>query len=726
MVKQCEVLMNKLKLLLVLLVAFLITVNYGKNESLKPGDKGQINSEKKEKVKINFPHSLQSYIKSATCDKLGDEEPLISIKKHARRIFRVKLTFDLEKQIHQDDWHLVIKPAFLPDFHWTPHLTPTDNHIIDQHSFRSPALVVSSSEKLLILVPDLDIMKIKTPVRWYMDLNAVNNTLTLGMSSYEVKEHVLYVRKPGATYPEGKIDIGFFILYSSKEDDIKNPWRKSLAFLWKNWGKALFEAGNPLEGNLEPYVKHTYNWALKGWKDSVWQEFDLYGRRVGAPVFIVNVTQSPNYQGEVNEREFRSIWNQAWFSSLRSASGLFRYARRTINRDLLNKASLTKELALSAPVENGFFKTVVATEMMTIDIEGKKYNRSKGWETAYWGNSNRNPVNRPSGKPSRQDPAIAPYHILDMSWTALLMLRWYEELEKDERLLNFTETYADSLLKLQDQKGFFPAWLDIETLKPLNILNESPESSMSVTFLLKLAQITKLQKYKKAALKAIDAVCREIIPEGRWEDFETYWSCSSYGRGNLVGKKVRRNNMYKQSNFSMFWTAEALYEAYKATGYKRYLLLGQRVLDEMLMTQASWQPPYMYVNVLGGFGVMNSDGEWNDSRESLFSEIIIKYGKELKIKEYIQRGLAALRASFVMMYCPENPKTKKQWEKKYPFFGPEDYGFTMENYGHGGTTNPEGGGMGVFTIYDWGNGAAAEAYNRLVDHFGLGFVQRKK
>lgn len=32
------------------------------------------------------------------------------------------------------------------------------------------------------------------------------------------------------------------------------------------------------------------------------------------------------------------------------------------------------------------------------------------------------------------------------------------------------------------------------------------------------------------------------------------------------------------------------------------------------MTQASWQPPYMYVNVLGGFGVMNSDAEWNDAR----------------------------------------------------------------------------------------------------------------
>ena len=52
------------------------------------------------------------------------------------------------------------------------------------------------------------------------------------------------------------------------------------------------------------------------------------------------------------------------------------------------------------------------------------------------------------------------------------------------------------------------------------------------------------------------------------------------------------------------------------------------------------------------------------------------------------------------------------------FFGEEDYGFMMENYGHGGRTSPEGEGMGEFTIYDWGNGAAAEAYNRILDKFG--------
>jgi hypothetical protein len=35
-------------------------------------------------------------------------------------------------------------------------------------------------------------------------------------------------------------------------------------------------------------------------------------------------------------------------------------------------------------------------------------------------------------------------------------------------------------------------------------------------------------------------------------------------------------------------------------------------------------------------------------------------------------------------------------------------------------------GMGVFTIYDWGNGAASEAYLRLLDHFGEDVVLRAR
>jgi hypothetical protein len=674
---------------------------------------------------VGVPAAIREYVASITAGHLGGAPPVVSIETESDSIHRVLLTWDLAEPLRQDDVRVDVAPAFDPGFHWLPHLTPTDRNVVDQHAFRSPALIASSEERVLALVPDLDVLGEGWRTRWYLDLDAPSRRLTVGMSETDVEGHVFWVRKPGASYPAGRVRLGFFLLTSRAPEDVRNPFRDVLELLWRRWGRELFENGHPLPGDLTPYVVHTYRWAFEGWREAVWQELELEGKKVGAPVFIVNQTQSPNYPGEVDEREFRSIWNQAWFSSLRSASGLYRYARRTGNADYLEKARMTKELALLAPVQDGVFPAVIATEMEEVEIGGKLYNRSKGWQTAFWGNSDRNPVNRLAGSRSA-DVRIAPYHVLDMSFTALLMLRWYEELEPDERLRDYARQYGEALVRLQDSRGFFPAWLDRDTLEPIGILDDSPETSLSVTFLLALAKATGERTYRDAALRAMDAVAREIVPHGRWEDFETYWSCSSWGIDDLVGRKVARNDLYKQNTFSMFWTAEALLESYRATGERGYLELGERVLDEILMAQASWQPPYIYVEALGGFGVMNADAEWNDSRESLFAELIVRYGQELARDEYVQRGLAALRASFVMMYAPENPRTREQWERRHPFFGPEDYGFTMENYGHGGRTSPEGEGMGVFTIYDWGNGAAAEAYNRMIDHFGVELVHRGK
>ena len=665
-----------------------------------------------------LPEVYQQFVSSMNIPDLGENKPAIEVTVVNDNSVKVSVSFELQDTLRQDDWRVDIRPAFTPDFHWSPHLTPTNNHIISQHVFRAPALIVSGEGKRLTVIPDLDIMLKKPPVKWYMNMDAEKNELTLGLSEYSVDGHVLFVRKEGAVYPPGRVEFGFYLMVKDDIKEIDNPWRESLAFFWEKWGRSLFESGEPLEGDLEPYVNHTYDWAFDSWKDAVWQEFELYGRKVGAPVFIVNVTQSNNYPGKLNEREFRSIWNQAWFSSLRSAQGVYRHGRRTNNAELMDKAMLTKELALSFPQKNGFFNGLIGTEMEQLEIDGEKINRSKGWETFYFGNSNRNPYTF--------DPAKAPYHVLDMSWTCSLMLDWYNELEKDERLIEYAERYAASLLTLQDEEGFFPGWLSLKNFQPLDILNKTPETSMSVTFLLKLYKLRQEEKYKEAALKAMDVIIREVVPVGRWEDFETYWSCSRYGADSLMNRKVKRNNMYKQNNFSIYWTSEALLHVYEATGEKRYLELGQRVLDELLMMQASWQPPYMYVKTLGGFGVMNADGEWNDSRQSLFAELIVKYGLELGIDEYTERGLAALRSSFVMMYCPENPVTKVQWEKKWDFFAEGDYGFMMENYGHGGETDPEGMGIGSFTIYDWGNGAASEAYGRMTDHFGEDFISGRK
>src|SRR5690606_3095817 len=129
------------------------------------------------------------------------------------------------------------------------------------------------------------------------------------------------------------------------------------------------------------------------------------------------------------------------------------------------------------------------------------------------------------------------YHVLDASWTALLMLNWYEELDPDPRLLEKARALGDKLLAIQQEDGFFPGWLHPETLEPGGVMNQTPESSMSVTFLLKLAGLTGEDRYRQAAVRAMDAVISDVIPAGRWEDFETYWSCNGFWN-DRIGQRV--------------------------------------------------------------------------------------------------------------------------------------------------------------------------------------------
>lgn len=69
----------------------------------------------------------------------------------------------------------------------------------------------------------------------------------------------------------------------------------------------------------------------------------------------------------------------------------------------------------------------------------------------------------------------------------------------------------------------------------MEYLNDSPETSLSVTFLLKLYEMTGKENINCSS-KGIEAV-KEAITEGRWEDFETYWSCCRIGTPQWVGKK---------------------------------------------------------------------------------------------------------------------------------------------------------------------------------------------
>ena len=109
---------------------------------------------------------------------------------------------------------------------------------------------------------------------------------------------------------------------------------------------------------------------------------------------------------------------------------------------------------------------------------------------------------------------------------------------------------------------------------------------------------------------------------------------------------------------------------------------------------------------------MNADSEWNDARQSLFAPIYLDLASATGDRELLERGVSALRASFAMLYCPENAVLARAYEQRFPVFGPESYGFMMENQGHD-VAQP----IGTFTIFTWGNGSALEAVASARDRF---------
>lgn len=150
-----------------------------------------------ERIELNkgvFPKNFSKAIDAIQYDLLGIERGKSHVKVIDNNTLYINLSFSLKNSVQQGDWRIAVKPDFLPSFHWAPHLTPTDRNVIDQHVFRSPALIVADDHQTLILIPDLDIMQKGTPVRWYMDMDASSNTLILGMCNNHVSEHVLFER----------------------------------------------------------------------------------------------------------------------------------------------------------------------------------------------------------------------------------------------------------------------------------------------------------------------------------------------------------------------------------------------------------------------------------------------------------------------------------------------------------------------------------------------------
>jgi hypothetical protein len=577
-------------------------------------------------------------------------------------------------------------PLLNPDHVWIPHLTPEPGDVIGDSVFRSPAVVLSDGAIALAMIPDLDDVAHAAGWRAWLDYDHPRSTVTLGAGAYRETGHVFYARQP-ARIGGRDVSLRLHVVASRRTQDCKNPYGMAARWIWNRWGRPGHEraAAPPVSRFMDRIVR----WAFSsdGWGESVWQPVVLPdGARAGAPVFIVDVTRHPSVPPERRQwREPRSIWNQAWFSTQRCANGLLRYARQVESADLEDRAHRMTSIALAAPQGDGLFPAVLVRN----EGDGDSGGDVGAWR---WSNSNRRP-------PSVSEDAC---HVVDAAFTCRMLLEWHG-LTGDGRALDFVRRFADRLGRLRRPSGAFPGWVEPDGRVPPQ-LAEGPESAVSTTLLFDLGETERAV----AGLSFLEGV----VSESRWEDFETYYSCAPWGAPEQLGHRVPRNGVFKQNTLSIFWCAEAFLHAWRATRKRAYLRLARRCIDELSLYQAVWNPPFLPAPAHGGFGVMNADSEWNDARQSLFAPLYLDFGRETGDRELVERGVSALRASFSMLYCPENAGLARAYERRFPFFGPESYGFMMENQGHG-----IGEPIGTFTIYTWGNGSALATAATVRDRF---------
>ncbi len=324
---------------------------------------------------------------------------------------------------------------------WKPHLCPQKDMIIGDLVFRSPVMIFEKECEMLALVPDLDFMNEHRTVPHFFDYVEPERRLYYGIGHYEKTGHVYHRRleKPFSVN-HGQPLFRFYIIRWDRLQGKRN-FIPVAEFLWSRFAKERMmptDAGNHfahLLKDLEVYAKHTYNWAFNRWEEVVWQEFELMQKPVGGCVFIVRATQAPGTDEENQWREKKSLWNQAWFSSLRSAYGYRLWGEHWNDSDLIRRAERAKNFALSAPQNDGLFPSVYTAA------------DDHSWENGSWGYSDRRPVQHEQYG-----------HLLDMSWTCIWMLKWYQDIDQDQQLLDYTKAYVCRLLELQAEDGSFPAW----------------------------------------------------------------------------------------------------------------------------------------------------------------------------------------------------------------------------------------------------------------------------
>ncbi len=392
-------------------------------------------------------------------------------------------------------------------------------------------------------------------------------------------------------------------------------YREAVRFHWERFGRPAQASAAAQQAGTDAAYRSLALW--DDWRKQVWDK--------ESPEQWLSTRLDGALAGAVRTRRWGgpkpSLYMSAWFNSVRTAVGMALYARRANNRELLNLARQTIHLALRAPGPDGAFKCIAVH-----DGDNIVWAAGDGI-----GNSLKNG-----------------YLGFDMSWTAYWLLRWRAaNLPGSEDILARAERLADFFLHRQQSDGMLPTRFDESGAPRLEISRQVfAETAPVALFLLELAGQDHNARYQEAGLRGLEFLERRVAPERKWYDFETFFSCSP-----RLAYLDPATAQWPANDLALIHAPAAYLAAFRVTGRKEFLDRGQALLDYLLLYQQSWTNPALERlsgpnMLLGGFTTQNSDAEWSDARQSLAANVILDYYRAGGSVEYLERGVAALRAQF--------------------------------------------------------------------------------
>ncbi len=492
--------------------------------------------------------------------------------------------------------------------------------------YKSPLVLLQEGTHAFAVVPDLlslDRASLKR-CQHSLDLDANEKPqLSVGYIPAKQAYHTVFKEDLDRAWTANTPVTNSYYIYLTGDAPAGEAYREAVRFEWAQFGRrAMTDAADEQTGT-DPRYSSCHLW--DEWRDAVWE-------RESRESWLTVPMPDGTVGGAVMMHRARapkpSVYLGAWFNSLRTALGMALYARRTHSDELMGLATQTLNLAAKAPGRDGAFKCFA--------VPNDSGNAGKP-EQVFWGAGDGAGTSVGSG-----------YLGFDMSWTGYWMLRWLAAgLPDSEAVLPRCVRLADFLIARQRPDGFLPSRFDEAGQVQQDLSTTvAGETAPAVRFLLELSNFEKNPKYQDAALKGLAFLDQAIVPQRKWFDFETFWSCSP----RLINFDVR-TRQWPANNLALIHAGAAYLQAFEITHQPKYLNKGKALLDYLLLYQQSWTNPALEnltgpSMLLGGFTTQNSDAEWSDARQSLAGEVILAYYRVTHEPEYLERGVEALRAQF--------------------------------------------------------------------------------